>query len=98
MPRQDMADRAALLQRRVKRIDRRPGNAKSSRDTFLLQNSHGSIDGSHLRHIGPRLSCIGSSEIIRPARAALNEIDFIFHDAAAVEKSRRSQSVRSKLA
>ncbi|MGY3080986.1 hypothetical protein ACVWZZ_007394 [Bradyrhizobium sp. LM6.10] len=54
MPRQDMADRTALLQRRVERIDRGPGNAEGSRDAFLLQNSHGSIDGSHFRHIGPR--------------------------------------------
>ena len=95
MARQDMADRAALLQRRVKRIDRSPGNAEGGRDAFLLQNTHGCIDSSHLRHIGPR-SVTSASEIIRWARCDLNEIDFIFHDAAAAEKQRCSQSVRSR--
>ncbi|MHC2386906.1 hypothetical protein ACVMHZ_006023 [Bradyrhizobium liaoningense] len=36
------------------------------------------------------------SEIIGCAEADLNEIGFIFHDAAAAEKSRRSQSVISR--
>jgi hypothetical protein len=37
-----------------------------------------------------------ASEIIGRAGCDLNEIDFIFHDAAAVEKTRWSQSVRSR--
>lgn len=96
MARQDMADRAALLQRRVKRIDRGPGNAEGSRDALLLQNSHGSIDGSHLRHIGPRLSCIGSSEIIGPARASPQRDRFYFPRCGSRGKTWRSQSVRSR--
>jgi len=39
---------------------------------------------------------VSASEIIGRAEADLNEIDFIFHDAAAVEKSWTSQSVRSR--
>jgi hypothetical protein len=35
-----------------------------------------------------------ASEIIGCAGADLNEIDFIFHDAAAAEKLRQPQSVR----
>ncbi|MFK4514198.1 hypothetical protein ABIF20_001563 [Bradyrhizobium japonicum] len=62
MARENVADRPALLQRRVQRIDRGPGNAEGSRDALFLQNSHGSIDGSHLRHIGPRLSCVSERD------------------------------------
>ncbi|MEY9725818.1 hypothetical protein ABIA07_001719 [Bradyrhizobium yuanmingense] len=62
MARQDVADRAALLQRRVKRIDRSAGNTEGRRDAFLLQDTHGRIDSSHLRHIGPRSNCISERD------------------------------------
>jgi hypothetical protein len=57
-PRQDVADRAALLQRRVKRVDRRSGNSEGDGDAFLFQYPYGRIDRSHLRHFEPRLTVL----------------------------------------
>ena len=59
MPRQDMTDRTAALQRRIKRIDRRTGDTEGADNAFLLQNPHSRIDRSHLRHFEPSLNIVG---------------------------------------
>jgi hypothetical protein len=51
MPRQDVADRAAQLQGRIERVDRRPRDAEGAGDALLLQHAHSRIDGTHLRHV-----------------------------------------------
>src|SRR3954466_1329164 len=51
MARQDMIDAPPRLQRGVQRIDRGAGNTEGDGDALLLQNAHGSIDSSHLRHV-----------------------------------------------
>ena len=48
--RQNVVDRAALLQGGIQRIDRGAGNTEGANNAFLFQNTHGSIDCSHLRH------------------------------------------------
>ena len=48
--RQDVADRAARPQRRIKRIDRRPRNTKGAIDPFLLQDTNCRINGTHFCH------------------------------------------------
>ena len=48
--RQNVVDRAALLQRRVKRVDRRTRHAEGADNSFFLQNPHRCIDRSHLGH------------------------------------------------
>lgn len=53
MTRQDVSDGAALLQRRIERIDRSAWNPESANNAFLLQDTHSSIDCPHSRHFAP---------------------------------------------
>ena len=50
MPRQDMADRAARLQRRVERVDRRARHAEGAGNAFLFENENRRVDGAHPGH------------------------------------------------
>jgi hypothetical protein len=77
MTRQDVADRAALLQRGVQRIDRRARHAKGDRYPFLFEDSYGCIDRPHLRHVAPRSTLLALAAIFAAARCDLNAGDFI---------------------
>jgi hypothetical protein len=55
---QDMADRAAPLERGIERIDRSTGDAEGATDAFLLQDTYRGIDRSHIRHFAPRLTVL----------------------------------------
>jgi hypothetical protein len=48
--REDMADRSAPSQRRIKRIDRSTRHTESTVDPLLFQNMNCRIDGAHLGH------------------------------------------------
>ena len=50
MPRQDVADRAPRLHRRVERIDRRARHAEGAGNAFLFENENRRIDGAHPGH------------------------------------------------
>ena len=77
MARQNVADRAALLQRGVQRIDRSAGNAEGDGDAFLFQDPYGRIDRSHLRHVAPR--CL-LDMMITAMTDDLNEAEFVSRD------------------
>jgi glyoxylate carboligase len=57
--REDMADRAACLERRIKRIDRRTGNAEGAGDALVFQNTDRGIDRTHLRHFHASFGLFG---------------------------------------
>ena len=63
--RQNMGDRAALLQRRIQRIDRGAGNTEGANNAFFFQDPHGRIDCSHLRHFHTLLDYSGRAIIRR---------------------------------
>ena len=50
---QDMADRAARLERRIERIDRRARHAESAGDPLPLENENRGIDRAHPGHVRP---------------------------------------------
>ena len=50
MARQDVAHRAARLQRRVERVDRRARHAEGAGNAFLFENENGGIDCAHPGH------------------------------------------------
>jgi hypothetical protein len=59
MARENMGDRAALLQRRIQGIDCSTGNTEGANNTFLFQNTHGRVDCSHLCHFHTLLDYSG---------------------------------------
>ena len=60
---ENVGDRSALLQRRIKRIDRSARHAERANDTFLLQNPDRRIDRSHLRHLAASLACAAAASL-----------------------------------
>jgi hypothetical protein len=80
MARHNVADRAALLQRGVQRIDRSTGNTEGDNDTLLLEDTHCGIDRSHLRHFEPRLTNGWPGAIIVADVRDLNETEFVSRD------------------
>ena len=57
--RQDMADRAARLQRRIERIDRRARHAESAGNPFPFENENRGVDGAHPGHVSLHFDCDG---------------------------------------
>ena len=91
--RQDVADRAAPLQRGIKRIDRGAGNAEGGHDAFLFQDTHRRIDCPHLRHFAPRLTVLLWRDHHGCHLAISTTIEFVSRDVEWMGKSTVDQVV-----